>query len=250
MRELGADAVRLGIDKLGCDAEIRLGNEAFDFVFTLHDESHGHRLDTSGRQCRLDLLPEHGRKLEAYDAVEHAARLLGVDEVDVDVARVGDGVDNGVLGDFVEDDAAGVFGLETEHIIEMPGNGLTLAVLIGSEPHHLCVVGGFLEVAHKLLLIGRHFIFRLERIVHINAEILFAQVANMTVARHYFIVFTKKFLYCLSLGRRFDNHQIFNHRTHYNINGIVPVWNSATKLEKEIHIIRHRNKNLTRPSPL
>ena len=56
----------------------------------------------------LHLAPQHWRQLESDDAVEHAACLLGIDQVHVEMARMLDSLDDGRLGDFVEHDAAGL----------------------------------------------------------------------------------------------------------------------------------------------
>ena len=171
--------VKLGLDRgravsgseCGGDSEIWFGSEVFYLVLALYNQAHGDRLDASGRQGGLDFLPEHGRQLEADDAVEHTARLLGVDAVDVDRARIGDGVEYGALGNLVEDYAARVLGLQTEHLIEVPGDGLSLAVLIGCEPDGLGFGGVFLEFGHELSLVVGYFVDGREAVVNVYAEL-------------------------------------------------------------------------------
>ena len=48
--------------------------------------------------------PEQLRDLIANQAVKYAARLLRVDQVHVDNARMGEGVSDGAIGDLMEDD--------------------------------------------------------------------------------------------------------------------------------------------------
>ena len=87
--------------------------------------------------------PQYGAKLESHYAVEHASRLLGVDAVYVDAPRVGYGVEYGVFCYFVEHYATRVVGVESEHFIEVPGYGFSLAVFIGSQPDRLGLCRGF-----------------------------------------------------------------------------------------------------------
>ena len=76
----------------GVDAVVRLGLESLQFALALDDKPHGDTLHASCRQGRLHLAPQHGRHLEAYQTVEHAAGLLRVHQVHVQVARMLDGV--------------------------------------------------------------------------------------------------------------------------------------------------------------
>ena len=209
--QFGLEGASAGEREEGCDAEVGFGGEGVYFVLAVDDETHGHTLHAAGREGGFDFLPEHGRELETHEAVEDAARLLGVDEVDVDVARVGDGVEDGVLGDFVEDDAAGVFRFEPEHFVEVPRDGLTLAVFIGGEPYGLGLRGGFLELGHERLLVGGNLIDGFELLIQVYGNVALTQVADVSVARHHLVVFSKKFFYGFRLCRRLHYHEILYH---------------------------------------
>ena len=104
----------------GVDAVVGLALELLNLAFALYDEAHGYRLHASGRKRRLHLAPQHGRELEAHDAVEHAACLLGVHEVHVQMARVLDSGENCRLRDFVEYDAVGRRLVQSEHFAKVP----------------------------------------------------------------------------------------------------------------------------------
>ena len=95
----------------------------------LHHDTGGHRLHATGREPGHDLLPQHRRDLVAVEAVEDAAGLLGVDQAAVELAGIVDGVLDRLGGDLVEhhppDRDLGV-----EHLEQVPGDGLPLAVLI------------------------------------------------------------------------------------------------------------------------
>ena len=62
--------------------------KAADLALALDDEPDRDRLHATGRQATLDLLAEERAQRVADEAVDDAARLLGVDEVHVDLARV------------------------------------------------------------------------------------------------------------------------------------------------------------------
>ena len=112
---VGTDGEEYGVHSI-----VWLRLECLYLSLSLHDESHCHALHSSGRECRLHLAPQHGRELEAHDAVEHPACLLGIHEVHVEESRMLDGVEDGGLGNLVEHDAVGVLFVESEHLAQMP----------------------------------------------------------------------------------------------------------------------------------
>src|SRR5690606_7704015 len=89
-----------GYDPVGC---LRL--EVLYLTLTLHDQTHGDRLNTSGREGGLDLSPQYGRELKTYDAVQHATCLLRINQVLVYFSWFLNGFLDCVLGDLVKDDA-------------------------------------------------------------------------------------------------------------------------------------------------
>ncbi len=121
----------------------------------------------------------------------------------------------GVLGDFVKHDAARVFRLKFQHLVKVPGNSLPLAVLIGSEPHHLCLLCHLLKLGNKSLLVVGNLVFGSKTILHIDAEILFPEVAYVAVTRHYGEIGTKEFSDGFSFGRRLYYDKVFHHGWEY-----------------------------------
>ena len=176
-------SLRCGYGEGGYHAVGGFAAELLYLFLALDDEAHGDRLYAAGREGGFHLFPQHGRELEAHDAVEHAAGLLGVDAVDVDVAGVFDGVEYGAFGDFVEDDAPGLFGVEPEYLVEVPGDGFSFAVFIGSEPHHVGFGGFGFEGFDEVLLVGGDFVYGGEVVVYVDAEIFLFQVSDMAVTR-------------------------------------------------------------------
>ena len=186
--------------------EVWLTLEIGNLLLAVGNEAHSHTLHTASRQTRLNLAPKHWRKFKTHNAVEHTARLLGVHQIDVDIARVFDSLKNGWFGDFVKHDTARGFGLQAKHLIQVPSDSLSLAVLIGCEPHHLCLFRCFFQIGYTALLVFGDFVDRAETVFHINTEIALVQVANMALTCHHLVVFSKIFFDSLRLSRRLNNY--------------------------------------------
>ena len=84
------------------DRPVLAGREGVDLALALDDEPHGDGLHAAGGQAAADLAPEQRAERVADEAVDDPARLLGVDEVLVDAARVGERLADRRLGDLVE----------------------------------------------------------------------------------------------------------------------------------------------------
>ena len=80
--EVVADLGEGGVDRPRLDRD-----KGADLRLTVDDQSQRHRLDTAGADALLDLAPEERAEPVADQAVDDPTRLLGVDEVHVDVAR-------------------------------------------------------------------------------------------------------------------------------------------------------------------
>ena len=74
--------------QFGVDVPVLFGDEGADLALPVHDEAQGDRLHAARRKTRTDALAQKRRELVAHQSVQHAARLLGVDEVIVDLAGV------------------------------------------------------------------------------------------------------------------------------------------------------------------
>ena len=185
-----------------------IGNaaEIHDLLLAVHDQAQGDALHAAGGELGLDHPPQDGGELEAHEPVQHAARLLRVHEVPVDVAGMLDRVEDGRFRDLVEDDPAGLRRVQAQRFGQVPGDGLSLAVLIGREPHGLGRGGEFLEVGHDLLLVGRNDIFGLEPMFHIHAQLLLLQVPDVADAGFHEIVSAQELLNGSHLSGRLDDH--------------------------------------------
>jgi len=209
--ENGLLAVGVRDEKVGHDPIIGLRLESHDLPLPLDDQPDGHALHASGRQRRFDLFPQHGRQLEADQPVENTARLLGVDQIQVDSARILDRMQNRVLRNFVKNDPLRIVVSESEHLIQVPRDGLPFAVFIGSEPNRLGLLRELFELGHRLLLVGGYFVVGSEVVGDIDAQSLFRQVPDMAETRLDDIPLAQKLLDRLGFGGRLYDHQIVLH---------------------------------------
>ena len=174
----------------GVEGPVFLLLELLDLALALDDEAESDGLDASGGETAADLVPQQGRDLEADETVEDAAGLLGIDQVPVDFAGMGEGLLHGLLGDFVEGDAMDGLGFFScgcglrrrccQFFGEMGGDGFAFAVRIGRQIDGVGAAGQLLQLGDHLLLAGNDFVLGGEIIVDIDAETLLGQILNMT----------------------------------------------------------------------
>ncbi len=164
-----------GPSALPCDGEAGLdvpvvgGAERHPLPLPLDHDPGGDRLHPAGGEPGHDLLPQHRGDLVAVEPVEDAAGLLGVDQVPVDLARVGDRRLDGRLGDLVEDHPLDRH-LGLERLQQVPGDRLALAVLIGGEEDLVDLLGQLDQLVDLLLAVRGDDVERREAVVDVDAE--------------------------------------------------------------------------------
>ena len=124
---------RRALGEVGFDGPVLDGDECLDIPLALDHEAHGDALHAACRETWADLLPEERREAVADQAVEDAPCLLGIHQVHVDFAWVGDRRLDSAWGDLVELDSED--GLPTltgaRDLADVPGDSLPLAVRVG-----------------------------------------------------------------------------------------------------------------------
>ena len=195
------------------DAEhpVLLGLELFALEFPVHDEPKRHGLHAAGRDAPLDCLPQQGGNLVAHEAVEDAPRLLGMEEVGVQPARMRQGLLHGVGGDLVELDPLDLLGLALQKLCHVPGYGLPFAVGVGRKVGDVGLGSLALQRADDFLLAGYDVVLRLEAVGLVHAEGAGRQVAHVADAGLHGVGRAKDLAYGLHLGRRLDDDQFFSH---------------------------------------
>ncbi len=194
--------------------------ERYALPFALHHQPRRHRLHPAGGQLGLDLLPQDGADLVTVEAVEDAPGLLGVHQAEVEVARVGHGVADRLRGDLVEHHAVhGHLGLE--HLAQVPGDGLALAVLVSGQIELVGVLEQLPQLVDLRPLVGVDDVQRFELVLDVHSETrprrplvllgdvvgLLRQVADVTDARFDDVAAPEVPRDRLRLGGRLDDHQ-------------------------------------------
>src|SRR5690606_19581891 len=177
---LAVDVVELGLEPLARtleerrDGPVLLGLEGADRGLPLRDEAERDGLYAASGEAGADRLPEDGANLVADEAVEDAARLLGLDLAHVDGARVLECAADGVPRDLVEQDTleleprralALAAAVESELLGHVVGDGLSLAVGVGGEDDLLGVLGLALQLLDDLALATNGDVARLEAVL-------------------------------------------------------------------------------------
>jgi hypothetical protein len=91
-----------------------------------------------------------GRELVAHDAVQHPAGLLGVHKVYVYVPGLLDALGDDFFGDLVEGHAAGLVVRQVQQLLQVPGDGLALAVRVGGEIHGVRRLRSLLQIGDNV----------------------------------------------------------------------------------------------------
>src|SRR6185503_9795237 len=102
--------------------------ERLDLAFPLDDEPDCDGLHAAGRQATTHLARQERAQRVADKAVHDPPRLLGVAEVAVDVAWVGERLADRGLGDLAERDAPRLLRRHVRGLGDMPRDRLALAV--------------------------------------------------------------------------------------------------------------------------
>ena len=157
------------------------GDESGDFPFPFHNHPQRHRLHAARRQPQLDFEPQQRADFVAHQPVQDAPRLLRVDQFHINGAGMLKSVLNGLLGDFVKDDALGraLKLVPPGGGLQMPGDGLALPVGVGGQKDVGGAGAGLFQLVHQLFLVFLHQIFGREFLLGGHAQAGLGQVAHM-----------------------------------------------------------------------
>ena len=115
-----------------------------------------------------------------------------------------DRFENGPFGDFVKDDAFRRVDREPQHFGKVPCDGLSFAVFIGGQPHGL-LLGQLGQFGYEFFLVRRNFVHGAESLLDVDAQVLFGEVADVSVTRLDDVILSEKLLDGLGFGRRLDD---------------------------------------------
>ena len=187
-------------------------DEGADGTLALHNQAKRHRLHPPCGELRLDEPREERREPVPDEAIENAARLLSVNEVEVDGAGVGKRLKDGPLRDLAEGDPVAIRLRDAEGLGHMPGDRLPFAVKVGCEPDRGCLLGGTSDVIKALLLVFNDFVDRGEAVLHVDRHApllrLLGEIPNVPIGGEHGVIGAEIPLNRLGLGRRLNDNEV------------------------------------------
>ena len=190
--------------------------ESADLAFAIDNDPDGHRLHAPGRKPGPNLAPEQRTEGVAVEPIDDPPRLLGVDEMPVDGARMRKGLADRGLGDLAEGHTAGLRDVEAGGLGDVPRDRLAFAIEVGREVDEVGLSGSLRNLADLLAAVRNDLIGRLEVVLDIDAELVLAellrQVSNMSIGGQDLVARTEVALDRFRLGGRLHDHQVVVHR--------------------------------------
>ncbi len=169
-------------------------------------------MHATGRAGAGKLAPEHRRKGEADQIIECTAGEIGVHQRLINIAWMGNCIQNGLFGDGVEGHALHRFAVERlflpQHFQHMPGNGFPFAIRVGCENEAVAVLQCLYNIRQALGGIAVHFPGHCKIFVRAHRAILGWQVPHMAKGGQNLIVRAQIFVDGFGLGRRFDDDDV------------------------------------------
>ena len=89
---------------------------------------------------------------------------------------MGDALAHHLAGDLVEGDTLGLVVRQVQQMLQMPGDGLSLAVRVGGTIHGVAGGSVLFQLPDQLLLAADGFIFRFKIVLDVHAQGTFRQV--------------------------------------------------------------------------
>ena len=199
--ETGGKAAAVLASEQRVEQPILFLDKGLDLFLAIQHHACGDGLNAACGESGSYLAPEQRRELVAHNAIQDAASLLRVYQVEVDTARMLDALGDDLLGDFIEGYAACLFIGQTKQLLEVPGNGLPFAVRVSRKIDGSGILGVLFQLVDQLGLVPHGNILRLKAVFDIDAHLALGQVAQMPHGRFHFIAAAEVFFYRLGLGR-------------------------------------------------
>src|SRR6185369_11928549 len=150
--------------------------------------------------------------LVAHEPVEYPAGLLRVDLLVVELAGMLEGLLDRPFGDLVEDHPADLLACPGAQLLgQVPADGLALAVGVGGQVDRAGIAGRRFQLLHHLLAGGQDLVLGLEALLHVDAEPLLGQVADVPHGGLHLEVPPEVLVDRLRLGRRLDDDEVLGH---------------------------------------
>ena len=145
-------------------------NKGANRALTLNHKAKGNRLHATGRGARRNQAREEWRELVTDKPIKDTTRLLGVNQIEVNPARVAKGVKDRPLRDLAEGDAAPIRLWDLQRFGKVPGDRLPFTIKVGSEPDRLRTLCGAANIGETPLLLLNDLVVRSEAVLHIHRQ--------------------------------------------------------------------------------
>ena len=199
------------LGKVRQNAPILDGHEVLDLTLAFNDDAERDGLYPPRREAAAHLLAQQRAETVADEPVEDAPRLLGVHQIDVDLAGMLESRADGRFRDLVEHDAADGLLPRLNRLAQVPRDGLALTVGVGRQIQCVGFLHRLVELFDQGLLILGHDVLRLEVVLDVDAERALGKVADVTDGCFHVVVAAKKAPDSPGLGRRLDDHKVLCH---------------------------------------
>ena len=194
--------------QLGSEGPVLLRHETLDLALAVDDQPHRHALHAAGGQAAPDLAADQRAELVADQPIDDAPRLLRVDQVEVDGARVGECLVDGALGDLAEGHPPDAILVQAGVLGDVPGDRLPLAVEVGGEPHLLGAARLVGELVELLAALLQRLVARGEVVLDVDPQRALREVADMAVGGQHGVAGAQVPFDGLCLGGRFDDDEV------------------------------------------
>ena len=193
------------------DAPVLDRPERPDLALALDDQAHGDRLDAAGGQAGPDAAPQERADLVADQPVEDPAGLLGVDQLQVDLAglRNASRIASRVISVKVTRLASRGVGAEQRSATWKAMASPSRSKSVASTRSSARLRARFSSATCFLESVGH--LVGLELVLDVHAEVALGQVADVAVRGPDGVVGAQVLLDGLRLGRRLDDHQRLRH---------------------------------------
>ena len=157
---------------------IFLGLERTDLLLAVNYHAHRDALNAAGGKTAAYLLRNERAQAITDESVEYSSRLLCVDEIHVDGARMIHAVLDSGFGYLIESDSVLVLKIEVEQGRKVPRYRFSLAIRVGCEDNFIAFFNIFFQLADELLFSFYNGVFRRE--VMLDIELSFAAGRSRT----------------------------------------------------------------------
>ncbi len=199
----------------GLDGPVLARHERPDLALAFHHQPNGHRLDPPRREARANLARDQRAERVADQAVDDAARLLGIHKVDVDPSGRGECRPDGRLRDLAERDPAGSIRWQVGRLRDVPRDRLAFPVEVGGEEDAVRAPPRLLDRGDLPAPVGWDLVVGREVVLDIHPQLALArvlgQVADVAVRREHCVAGAEVAFDRLRLRRRLDDHEVRGH---------------------------------------